>query len=166
MHDQPPSALIAPIDRVLRLLRALGLIGLLGGLASLTALWAFGPAPLTVREWQTLQTAMRAIFYPCFFAGVLVLVPVGLTLWWRRRSALRGQRWFRVMATILIVCIPVLHISARLTSHSWQEAIDAGELSLSAALWNRLGWLFLSGLIVLLVAAWIAIAKPRMGQRV
>jgi hypothetical protein len=165
MHDQPPSSLIAPIDRALRLLRALGLIGLLGGLASLVALWAFGPAPVTVREWQILQTAMRAIFYPCFFAGVLVLVPVGLMLWWRRRSRLRGRRWFRVMAIILIVCIPVLHISARLTSHEWQQAIDAGDLEQAALLWNRLGWLFLVGLIVLLIAAWIAIAKPKMGQR-
>ena len=88
---------VAPstVDRALRALRSLGLIGLLGGLAALSALWAFGPRPDTIDGWRMLVSAMRAIFYPCVFAGILILVPVGLTLWWRRRFALRGQRWFR-----------------------------------------------------------------------
>jgi hypothetical protein len=156
---------VSAIDRLLRALRSLGLIGVLGGLAALGALWAFGPQPDTIDGWRVLVSAMRAIFYPCVFTGILILVPVGLTLWWRRRAALRGQRWFRVMAVILSISIPALHISARLTSHALRTAVDAGDGVRANVLWNRLGWLFASAFVVLLIAAWIAVTKPRMGQR-
>jgi hypothetical protein len=108
---------------------------------------------------------MRAIFYPCVLTGILILVPVGLTLWWRRRADLRGQRWFRVMAVILLISIPTLHISARLTSHALRTAVEVGDLARAGVLWNRLGWLFASAFVVLLMAAWIAVTKPRLGQR-
>jgi hypothetical protein len=162
-HEISPD--VSPIDRLLRMLRSLGLIGLLGGLAALTALWAFGPRPDTPAGWRMLVSGMRAIFYPCGFAGILILVPVGFTLWWRRRNTLRGQRWFRVMAAILVIAIPALHISARVTSLALRTAIDAGDVIGANVLWNRLGWLFASALVVMLVAAWIAVTRPRLGQR-
>jgi hypothetical protein len=165
MHAEVAPPETSTVDRALRALRSLGLIGLLGGLAALSALWAFGPQPDTIDGWRMLVSAMRAIFYPCVFAGILILVPVGLTLWWRRRGALGGQRWFRVMAIILLISIPTLHISARLTSHALRTAVEVGDLARAGVLWNRLGWLFVSAFAVLLIAAWIAVTKPRMGQR-
>jgi hypothetical protein len=86
-------------------------------------------------------------------------------LWWRRRAALRGRRWVRLMIALLVPAIPALHISARLTSNALRAAVDAGDVARAATLWDRLGWLFLAGFVVMLAAAFIATAKPRLGQR-
>lgn len=164
--DSPEKAGdVSGIDRTLRLLRALGLAGVLGGLAALCAMWAFGARPANLGEWHVLISAMRSVFYSCVFAGIGILVPVGIILWRRRRDALRGQRWFRALMLMLLVTIPGLHIGARLTSIALRKAVDAGDIARAAELWDRLGWLFLIAFIVFLLASWIATARPRMGQR-
>lgn len=166
MNGTPaPVAGNSRVDQWLRLLRALGLAGVLGGLGALSAMWAFSQVPATQEEWRVLISAMRAAFYACVFTGILILIPVGSMLWWRRRAALRGQRWFRLLLAVLIVTIPVIHISARLTSIALRHAVDEGDLARAATLWDRLGSLFLAGFIVLLIASWIATARPRLGQR-
>lgn len=152
-------------DQILRLLRALGLAGVLGGLGALSAMWAFGERPANISDWRVLVSAMRAVFYACVFTGILILVPVGCMLWWRRRAALRGQRWFHGLLLILVLTIPGLHIGARLTSVALRKSVDAGQAAESAVLWDRLGWLFFLALTVFLIASWIATARPRMGQR-
>ena len=153
------------LDHTLRLLRALGLAGVLGGLGALSAMWAFTTVPDDAGQWRILVDAMRAVFYACVFSGILILIPVGGILWWRRRAALHGQRWFRALMLMLLVTIPGLHISARLTSIALRHAVEAGESARAATLWNRLGWLFVCAFVVLLIAAWIATARPRLGQR-
>ena len=104
MQDAPvPASDVSALDRTLRLLRALGLAGVLGGLGALSAMWAFSASPATNDEWRLLVGAMRAVFYACVFTGVLILIPVGSILWWRRRAGLRGQRWFRALMLVLLV---------------------------------------------------------------
>jgi hypothetical protein len=165
MRPPPASAMKnSRLDQALRLLRALGLAGVLGGLGALSAMWAFSEAPANFSDWRVLVSAMRAVFYACVFTGILILVPVGCALWWRRRAALRGQRWFRALMLILLLTIPGLHISARLTSTALRKSVEAGEAAESARLWDRLGWLFFIALIVFLIASWIATARPVMGQ--
>jgi hypothetical protein len=161
----PPTAQKNHVDHWLRLLRALGLAGVLGGLGALSAMWAFTHVPANQSEWHVLVSAMRAVFYSCVFAGILILVPVGTMLWWRRRAALRGQRWFHLLMVVLILTIPAIHISARLTSIALRHAVNEGDLVRTAMLWDRLGVLFLAGFIVLLIASWIATARPRLGQQ-
>lgn len=166
MSDSPaPAREISGLDHTLRLLRALGLAGVLGGLGALSAMWAFAQTPENLGEWRLLVSAMRGVFYACVFSGIGILVPVGTILWWRRRAALHGQRWFRVLMLILLLTIPGLHIGARLTSMALRKAVDAGDLTRAADLWNRLGWLFFIAFIVFLLAAWIATARPRFGFR-
>jgi prolipoprotein diacylglyceryltransferase len=161
MHVAPANVSdVSGFDRTLRLLRALGLSGVLGGLGALSAMWAFGASPETVAEWRLLVGAMRSVFYACVFSGILILVPVGSLLWWRRRAALRGQRWFRALMLVLLVTIPGLHIGARLTSIALRKAVNAGDVARAAELWDRLGWLFFIALIVFLIASWIATARP------
>ena len=155
-----PASDMSLLDRLLRLLRALGLAGVLGGLSALSAMWAFADTPADLGQWRVLVSTMRAVFYACVFTGILILLPVGGILWWRRREALRDQRWFRALMLILLVTIPGLHISARLTSTELRQAVDAGKTAECARLWDRLGWLFFMALIVFLIASWLATARP------
>ena len=82
-------------DAVLKMLRYLGMLGFLGGLAALSAMWAFGPRPATINEWNILIGAMRPIFYACFFSGIVVLAVAGIISWARHRAQLHGARCSR-----------------------------------------------------------------------
>jgi hypothetical protein len=169
MKSHQPFSHLSPgeqrIEALLKLGRYLGMLGLLGGLAALSAMWAFGPVPETIAGWQLLIGLMRPVFYTCFFAGVIVLVFVGSLSWWRHRHHLHGRRWFRVMMLALLVAIPALHLTARAAARDLYAAIDAGDLSSSAELWDRLGLLYLLGFLVLLVISAIGVFKPRLGER-
>lgn len=165
---QPIDAETHSADALLRLLRlgrALGLIGLLGGLASLASMWMFGPRPDDLAQWRLLVGLMRAVFYPCVFAGIVVLVAVGLSLWWRRRRELRGRRWFHVFAIGLFIAIPALHLSSRYAALSLYRAVDANDLAAATQRWDRLGLLFSVGFLVMLALSALVTIKPRLGQR-
>ncbi|HEX5690427.1 MAG TPA: hypothetical protein VFX76_10520 [Roseiflexaceae bacterium] len=152
------------IDQTLRVLRWIGMAGVLGGLVILIGYAFVDEKPADLLRWRDMVGTMRTIFYSTVFAGILILVPVGAILWWRKRAALRGQRWFRLMMVILLITIPALHISARLTSHALQAAVEASEFERAWMLWSRLTWLFVGAFIVFMVATAIAQAKPRLGQ--
>lgn len=148
------------------MLRYLGMLGFLGGLAAMSAMWAFGPRPAAINEWNILIGAMRPIFYACFFSGIVVLAVAGIVSWWRHRAHLHGARWFKVMMAMVIVAIPALHLTARHAARSLYAAIENGELEQAAAMWDRLGWLYVAGFFVMLTIAAIGVFKPRFGQRI
>jgi hypothetical protein len=152
------------VDSILRLVRFVGLIGFLGGLAALASLWAFGPRAADAAQWHLLLSAMRSVFYPCFFAGVLLLVISGTTIWWRRRKTLNQQRWFRVMMVMVMVAVPALHIWARLTMMKLDAAIHDARLIEAAGLWNTLGGAYVIALVVFMAVSVIGMFKPRFGQ--
>jgi hypothetical protein len=151
-------------DILLRLVRFVGLIGFLGGLAALAALWAFGPRPATADQWHMLIHAMRSVFYPCVFLGIVLLVISGIAIWWRRRAALHGLRWFRVMMVIIVLAVPALHLSARFTMLKLDAMVKHAQLQEAAALWNRLGLLYVTATAVFMVVSIIVMLKPGFGQ--
>lgn len=151
-------------DSLLKMLRYLGMLGFLGGLAALSAMWAFGPRPTTEGEWRVLIGAMRPIFFACFFTGIVVLAVAGGISWWKHRAQLHSARWFKVMMALVVIAIPALHLSARSAARALYSAIDRGELDQALQLWDRLGWLFVIGFVVMLVIAAIGVFKPRFGQ--
>lgn len=158
------SASRTSVDNALRLVRFLGLIGFLGGLAALASLWAFGPRPTEADEWHMLIRAMRSIFYPCVFCGIILLVISGLSIWWRRRKALHGLRWFRVMMAMTFIAVPTLHLSARFTMLKLDAMVRQSHLEDAATLWNRLGMLYVVATAVFLAVSIIGMLKPRFGQ--
>jgi hypothetical protein len=163
---QPIQSAIAlnATDKLLRLVRFVGLIGFLGGLAALASLWAVGPRPATAEQWHMLIDAMRSVFYPCVFVGIVLLVITGIAIWWRRRTALHGLRWFRVMMGIIILAVPALHLSARFTMLKLDAMVKQAQLQDAAALWNRLGLLYVTATAVFLIVSIIGMLKPAFGQ--
>lgn len=152
------------IEMLLKLFRYLGLLGFLGGLAALSAMWAFGPVPTDVAEWRILIGAMRPIFYACFFTGIVILVLAGLISWWRHHRDFNRARWFRVMMAAVVIAVPTLHLSARITALRLYAALDEGQLERALELWNQLGRLYAIGFVVMLMIAAIGVFKPRLGQ--
>lgn len=152
------------LDRWLVFLRVLGLSGVLGGLAALVAFMQVSETRNDQAHWHTMVHAMRAIFYSTVFAGILILVPVGAILWRRHRASLHGRRWFRIMMAVLVIAIPALHISARLTSLALQHAVETADFAKAGALWSRLDHLFVAALVVFAGVTLMAQLKPRLGQ--
>lgn len=152
------------LDTILRLLRVFGLIGFLGGLAALSAMWAFGPTPHTFDQWQMTIGQIKAIFFPCAFSGIVILIVVGLTSWRRHRRVLNQARWFRLTIAMLTVAIPASHIWARLTAEKLYETVEAGHLEEAAMLWDQLGAAYIVSFFVMSMIATIVIVKPRLGQ--
>jgi hypothetical protein len=155
---------LSRIDQLLMVLRLLALLGFLGGLFALAMLWAFGPTPHSIDQWEMLIGMTRAIFYPCVFAGIILLVVTGLTLWWRHRRELHGSRWFRLMMILVLLTVPPFHLWARWTMLKLRDAIERTELETIATLWNQLGLAYLLSFVTLLMISAIGIIKPRMGQ--
>ena len=156
--------MISRVDSILRLVRFVGVIGFLGGLAALASLWAFGPRPDDAAQWHLLLAAMRSVFYPCFFAGIVLIVISGATIWWRRRKTLNQQRWFRVMMVMVFVAVPSLHIWAKFTMSKLDAAVHNSRLAEAAGLWEMLGRAYVIALVVFMVVSVIGMLKPRFGQ--
>ena len=156
--------MISQVDSILRLVRFVGVIGFLGGLAALASLWAFGPRPDDVPQWHMLLSAMRSVFYPCFFAGIVLIIISGTIIWWRRRTSLNAQRWFRVMMVMVFVAVPSLHIWARFTMLKLDAAVHESRLADAAGLWDMLGRAYAIALGVFMVVSVIGMLKPRFGQ--
>lgn len=149
-------------EAALKMLRYLGMLGFLGGLAALSAMWAFGPVPDNVEGWRLLIGLMRPIFFTCSFMGIVLLVIAGSVSWWRHRRELHAARWFRVMLLMLAFAVPALHLSARTTALKLYAAVQSGELNQAAEYWNRLGWLYLVGFVVMLCISAIGVFKPSL----
>jgi putative copper export protein len=162
---QAPAAQRSASDVALRIVRFVGLIGFLGGLAALASLWFFGPRPVDADQWHMLILAMRSVFYPCVFAGIVLLIISGTSIWWRRRKDLHGLRWFRVMMVMIVLAVPALHLSARFTMLRLHAMVEAADLEKAAQLWDRLGMLYCVAVVVFLVVSIIGMVKPRLGQR-
>jgi hypothetical protein len=164
-HAQAVDARRSGLDLTLRIVRFVGLIGFLGGLCALASLWAFGPRPVDESGWHMLIRAMRSIFYPCVFSGIILLIASGVTIWWRRRKHLHGLRWFQVMMAAVFVAVPVLHLSARFTMLRLLRIVEQEQWERAMMLWNRLGMLYLIAAVIFLAIAILAMVKPRLGQR-
>ena len=164
MRVETPAATRSAADLSLRIVRFVGLVGFLGGLASLASLWAFGPRPVDEAQWRMLIHAMRSVFYPCVFFGIVLLVFSGTAIWWTRRQPLHGQRWFKLMMVLIVIAVPALHLSARFTMLKLLNMVEESRLEDANALWNRLGMLYVTAVVVFLVVSSIGIIKPRMGQ--
>jgi hypothetical protein len=162
---------VSPGDRVLRLLRYIGLVGFLGGLAALSAMWAFGPVPQSVEQWHMLIAEVKAVFFTCSFSGIVILIFVGGTSWWKHRAHFHRAIWFRVMMLALVITIPAFHFWARSTAEKLYAVIDRAEansaesMAEAAHLWDQLGASYVTALGILLGIAAIGITKPRFGQR-
>jgi hypothetical protein len=148
----------------LRIARFIGLVGFLGGAAALTAFTWLGPRPVNREQWEMLIHAMRAIFFPCMFGGIVVLIIVGGIMWWRRRFALNRQVWFRVMMGLIIVFVPALHLFARSSMLTMRAAVEMNDLHRASIMWERLAWAYLLATIVFVIVAAIGIAKPGSTQ--
>ena len=165
LDSEAPASATSRVDQWLTFLRLLGMAGVMGGLGALIAFMIVSEVPRDQPTWQAMVTAMRAVFYSTVFAGILILVPVGAILWRRHRASLRGRRWFCAMMVLLVITIPALHISARLTSHALQHAVETMEFDRAWTLWSRLTNLFIAAFFVFLFVTLIAQMKPRLGQR-
>jgi len=106
------------------------------------------------------------VFYPCFFAGILLILISGSTIWWRRRRSLNPQRWFRVMMATVFVAVPVLHLWARYTMLKLDAAIEQSRLAEASDLWDMLGRAYMIALVVFMGVSVIGMLKPRFGQAV
>lgn len=167
MSDSSPATGRLELDNfdlLLRFLRYVGLIGFIGGLAALSSMWAFGPTPKSLEEWQFLIAHAKSIFFACSFTGIVMLAVVGSISWWRHRRVLHGQRWFKITIALLAIAIPSSHFGARYTAEKLYATVDAGDLENALLLWNRLGMFYVTATAVMLIIASIAIIKPRMGQ--
>ncbi|MHC5023856.1 MAG: hypothetical protein ACYTGG_08080 [Planctomycetota bacterium] len=144
-------------------LKLVGLAGVLGGLGAISAMWRFGPRPDTVAGWLTLIGAMRSIFFPCVFGGLMVTIASGAGLSLLRRRDLARQRWVRVKIVALAALLPLLHFTARGRVLRFYEAVEARRLDDAAALWDDVGHAFVIALGTLLLVAAFARVKPRLG---
>lgn len=161
--SQPAPNDVTSIDMALRIARFIGLIGFLGGAASLAAFTWLGPKPQNVEQWHMLIHAMRSIFYPCMFGGIVILVIVGGTMWWRRRKSLNSQRWFQLMMVMIAVFVPALHLWARSSMLIMDASVKEGHLARAVEMWDRLAWAYLIAVVVFTVVSAIGIVKPRFG---
>lgn len=151
--------------------KLIGVIGLLGGLASLAALGLLGPRPQTVEGWLLMRAAMRSIFFPVMFAGIIIAVSAGLMLWLQMPRTFLRMRWFRLKAILLVVAIPTLHLWARGRVMRFYDALDAAETDPAALaelpdLWSRVAQAYFVALIVFFAVAMIGRIKPRLRQPV
>jgi hypothetical protein len=157
---QDSSPPVTAVDRGLRIARFVGLMGFLGGAAALSGLTWLGPAPRSQEQWALLIHAMRAIFYPCMFSGIVILIVVGAAMWWRGRWSLNRQPWFRAMMAMIVIFVPTLHLFARSSMLAMRAAVNASDLERAAVMWDRLAWAFLLATVVFTIVAAIGIAKP------
>jgi hypothetical protein len=144
--------------------KMIGLTGFLGGLAAMAALGFFGPEPETREGWVLLKQAMRGIFFPCFFAGLMLTIAAGLALWLQMPRTFLRMRWFRLKAVLLAILIPGSHLWARSRALELYEAIDRGPLGEIPAHWRSMSTAFLISLVAMLAVALIGRIKPRLGQ--
>jgi len=149
--------------RLLLFVKYLGLIGALGGLGALSALVVFAPEPQSIEEWVVLRAAMRAIFWPCVFGGLMTTIAAGLILLFRQPRVFFPLRWFRVKVVALLVVVPSLHVSARSRVHRLDEAIAAERLEELSLRWAETGRVLLFAFVAMIIVAAIARFKPRFG---
>jgi hypothetical protein len=146
------------------MLKIFGLVGFMGGLAALAAYGHFGPVPETIEGWIALRATMRSIFFPCVFAGLIVVVIAGVALWLQMPRTFLRMRWFRVKAVLLAVFIPLCHFWARGQVMTLYAGIDAGDLNGLAEQWRGIARAYLATLIIMMGIAVIGRVKPRFGQ--
>lgn len=144
--------------------KSVGLLGFVGGMGALAALTHLAPEPQTQDEWKLLVGAMRSIFFPCVFCGLLVLVVFSLLLFSRHWREFSRMRWLRVKFVLLAISLPSLHFWARGGVMELYEAVGAEDMSRASELWQETSTRFLVAFIVLLIIAGIAKFKPRLKQ--
>jgi len=159
-----PKHLHPGYRRALLLGKNLGLLGFLGGMAAIASMRWFGPAPADAAQWKLLIGLMRAVFFPCVFAGVIVVVLCGVLLFARLWRQFLAMRWFRVKLVVLLVALPALHLWSRTRVREWYALVDANRLDEALAAWHDVGLRFTVALAVLLPVAALAKVKPRLGQ--
>jgi hypothetical protein len=162
--DEPVTPPASLLDAVVRILRLLGLLGFLGGLLALAMLSLFGPRPQNAEQWGLMLQATRAIFFPCVFVGIVVLVFAGSALWWRHRRVLHGRRWFRLMMLCLLITVPASHLWARWNMIRLRDAVQHADLERAAAQWDQMAVAYIVSFIVMAAVAAIGILKPALGQ--
>lgn len=165
MNATPTSdrARSARLRSALLAAKLIGLTAFLGSLMALTALGILGPRPTSIEGWTVLRDAMRAIFWPCLFGGLVLTVLAGLGLWLRARKVFLRQRWFQLKLVAFVLVVPILHIRARGRVQEFYAAIDEGRLDALDALWTSVTWGYAIALIVMLGLAAVGRAKPRLG---
>jgi len=147
------------------LVKFLGLVGFFGGLGALAALGLRCPAPDDQAGWLLLRAAMRAIFWPCVFGGLMVTVGAGIALWLQHPRVFLRMRWFRLKALLLLILLPLLHLRSRRGVQGFYDAIEAGRLEELPERWGGVTRGFLVAFVVMFVVAMIGRYKPRLGQR-
>lgn len=148
----------------LLLLKYLGLVGFLGGLAALAAMGWLVPEPDSMVGWTTLRAAVRAVFFPCLFAGLVVTIVAGLALYLQHPRIFAAQRWFRLKVVLLAVSIPVLHFWTRGRMLDVDAALAAEDLPAIADAWRRVSIAFAVGFFAMLPIGAIGRIKPRLGE--
>lgn len=143
----------------------IGVVLAIGGLASVSAIWLVGPLPQTQGEWELMVGIGRAVFWPCVFGGVGIIILAGIGLFIGDPQVYIRLRWFIFKVLLLTGVIPLLHIWARGRVQHFYEVVEEGRLEEAAAAWDGVGQAYLVGAIVLLIMAIFARRKPRMGQK-
>jgi hypothetical protein len=144
----------------------LGLVGVLGAAAALGAMGVGVAPPTSMEGWLLLREAMRSIFWPCFFGGIILTSLAGVALWLQHPREFTRMRWFRVKALLLAIGLPSLHLWSRGRITAFYEAIDEARVEELPALWHAATTAFLVALAVLFGISVIGRVKPRLGERV
>ena len=147
------------------LAKFIGLVGFLGGLAALSAFGLLGPVPEDQAGWVLLRVAVRSIFWPCVFGGLMMTIAAGIVLWLQMPRHFLRMRWFRLKVLLLAVMLPTLHLVARGTVLRMYQAIDVGRMEDAGTLWDRVTFVFLAGLVCMLIVVAIGRTKPRAKRR-
>jgi hypothetical protein len=144
--------------------KLLGLVLFLGGAAALGALTLLGPVPETLEQWRLLRGGVRAIFFPCFFGGLVLTILAGIALLLQHPRMFARLRWFRLKVVLLVVGTPALHFWARGRMLDFDADLEAGRLDALPARWQAVGVAFVTGLAVYLLIGAIGRFKPRLGE--
>jgi hypothetical protein len=107
---------------------------------------------------------MRSIFFPCVFAGLLLTIAAGISLFLQHPRQFSRLRWFRLKVLLLATLIPSLHFWSRGRMEAFDAAVDAGDLALAAERYDAVGIAFTLALVLMLAVAWIGKHKPRLGE--
>ena len=148
------------------LVKHAGLFLHLGGLGALGAIGLLAPAPASVGEWMLLKGVMRAVFWPCVFGGLVIVIAAGLALFSRHPRHFLATRWFRAKLAILAVLIPTLHVWARGRVQAFYAAIETHRLDALPGMWRDVTIAFIVALLAMALVAALARTKPRLGERV
>lgn len=142
-----------------------GLVLLLGGLAALSCIGLLASTPETQDGWVHHVGVMRAIFWPCVFAGLVITIVFGILLWGRNPRQYLTRGWFRLKGLLLLTVVPGLHFWARGRVQDFYELIDAeSPTEAIATAWAGVWQAFFVTFLIVLALACLAMIKPRFGR--